>query len=160
MHGGNAVPYSARVPGEARCGEGNALGRDCAAPRRRARSACGRRRNLDAAGRVGFPGGRPSYVKLLERLLRGSTERRDPGEFNQVSKPVVILVEEQLNRITVETISLSSLSHWIRCFLLTRVQGLAPAGAPGGIRTPNPQIRSLMLYPVELRALGLMDTRT
>ncbi len=25
-------------------------------------------------------------------------------------------------------------------------------GAPGGIRTPNPQIRSLMLYPVELRA--------
>ena len=26
------------------------------------------------------------------------------------------------------------------------------AGAPGGIRTPNPQIRSLMLCPVELRA--------
>ena len=25
-------------------------------------------------------------------------------------------------------------------------------GAPGEIRTPNPQIRSLMLYPVELRA--------
>jgi hypothetical protein len=25
-------------------------------------------------------------------------------------------------------------------------------GAPGGIRTPNPQIRSLMLYPVALRA--------
>jgi hypothetical protein len=25
-------------------------------------------------------------------------------------------------------------------------------GAPGGIRTPNPQIRSLMLCPVELRA--------
>ena len=23
---------------------------------------------------------------------------------------------------------------------------------PGGARTPNPQIRSLMLYPVELRA--------
>ena len=35
--------------------------------------------------------------------------------------------------------------------------GLRPAdemiGAPGGIRTPNPQIRSLMLCPVELRAL-------
>ena len=27
------------------------------------------------------------------------------------------------------------------------------AGAPGGIRTPNPQIRSLMLCPVELQAL-------
>src|SRR6266576_6826934 len=26
-------------------------------------------------------------------------------------------------------------------------------GAPGGIRTPNPQIRSLMLCPVELQAL-------
>ena len=26
-------------------------------------------------------------------------------------------------------------------------------GAPEGIRTPNPQIRSLVLYPVELRAL-------
>jgi hypothetical protein len=26
-------------------------------------------------------------------------------------------------------------------------------GAPGEIRTPNPQIRSLVLYPVELRAL-------
>ena len=24
-------------------------------------------------------------------------------------------------------------------------------GDPGGSRTPNPQIRSLMLYPVELR---------
>src|SRR5208282_2675992 len=32
--------------------------------------------------------------------------------------------------------------------------------APEGIRTPNPQIRSLMLYPVELRAPGLMDART
>src|SRR4051812_35613504 len=27
------------------------------------------------------------------------------------------------------------------------------AGAPGEVRTPNPQIRSLVLYPVELRAL-------
>jgi hypothetical protein len=26
------------------------------------------------------------------------------------------------------------------------------AGAPGGIRTPNPQIRSLVLCPIELRA--------
>jgi hypothetical protein len=26
-------------------------------------------------------------------------------------------------------------------------------GAPGKIRTPNPQIRSLVLYPIELRAL-------
>lgn len=25
-------------------------------------------------------------------------------------------------------------------------------GAPGEIRTPNPQVRSLVLYPVELRA--------
>ena len=28
-------------------------------------------------------------------------------------------------------------------------------GAPGEIRTPDPQIRSLVLYPAELRALGL-----
>ena len=28
-------------------------------------------------------------------------------------------------------------------------------GAPEEIRTPNPQIRSLVLYPVELRAPGL-----
>ncbi len=34
------------------------------------------------------------------------------------------------------------------------VQAIENAGAPGGIRTPNPQIRSLMLCPVELRALG------
>ena len=27
-------------------------------------------------------------------------------------------------------------------------------GALGGIRTPDPQIRSLVLYPAELRALG------
>jgi hypothetical protein len=27
-------------------------------------------------------------------------------------------------------------------------------GAPGGIRTPDPQIRSLMLYPAELQALA------
>ena len=25
-------------------------------------------------------------------------------------------------------------------------------GAPGGIRTPDPQVRSLVLYPAELRA--------
>ena len=34
----------------------------------------------------------------------------------------------------------------------------APArgvGAPGGIRTPDPQIRSLVLYPAELRAPAL-----
>ena len=28
------------------------------------------------------------------------------------------------------------------------------SGASGGTRTPNPQIRSLMLYPIELRAQG------
>ena len=28
---------------------------------------------------------------------------------------------------------------------------LGGSGAPGGSRTPNPQIRSLMLYPIELR---------
>ena len=28
-------------------------------------------------------------------------------------------------------------------------------GDPGGSRTPNPQIRSLMLYPVELRGRSL-----
>ncbi len=31
--------------------------------------------------------------------------------------------------------------------------------APGGIRTPNPQIRSLMLYPVELRMRFLHPER-
>jgi hypothetical protein len=29
---------------------------------------------------------------------------------------------------------------------------LLNSGAPGGIRTPNPQIRSLVLCPIELRA--------
>src|SRR5678815_3565868 len=29
---------------------------------------------------------------------------------------------------------------------------IARVGAPGRTRTPNPQIRSLMLYPIELRA--------
>src|SRR6202023_2014695 len=33
----------------------------------------------------------------------------------------------------------------------------AARGALGGIRTPDPQIRSLVLYPAELRALGLME---
>jgi hypothetical protein len=32
------------------------------------------------------------------------------------------------------------------------------AGAPEGIRTPDPQIRSLVLYPAELPALGMSDT--
>jgi hypothetical protein len=31
-------------------------------------------------------------------------------------------------------------------------------GDPGGSRTPNPQIRSLMLYPVELRGRALVET--
>src|SRR5450755_4511749 len=34
-------------------------------------------------------------------------------------------------------------------------------GAPGEIRTPDPQIRSLVLYPAELRARGfLIDDQT
>ncbi len=32
-------------------------------------------------------------------------------------------------------------------------------GAPEEIRTPNPQIRSLMLYPIELRARGVFKER-
>ena len=31
---------------------------------------------------------------------------------------------------------------------------LGISGAPGEIRTPDPQIRSLVLYPAELRALA------
>ena len=34
----------------------------------------------------------------------------------------------------------------------TMAAKLLKFGAPGGIRTPNPQIRSLVLYPIELRA--------
>jgi hypothetical protein len=33
------------------------------------------------------------------------------------------------------------------------------AGDPGGSRTPNPQIRSLMLYPVELRGRSHKGSR-
>jgi hypothetical protein len=33
-----------------------------------------------------------------------------------------------------------------------RVCEISPIGAPGTIRTSDPQIRSLMLYPAELRA--------
>src|SRR3546814_11044944 len=32
-------------------------------------------------------------------------------------------------------------------------------GAPGAIRTPDPQIRSLMLYPAELRVRGEAPSR-
>jgi hypothetical protein len=32
-------------------------------------------------------------------------------------------------------------------------------GAPGAIRTPGPQIRSLMLYPAELRVHGVEAIR-
>jgi len=35
---------------------------------------------------------------------------------------------------------------------LTRLDAVQCDGTPGGTRTPNPQIRSLMLYPIELRA--------
>ena len=33
----------------------------------------------------------------------------------------------------------------------------AAAGDPGGSRTPNPQFRRLMLYPVELRGRFALD---
>ena len=33
------------------------------------------------------------------------------------------------------------------------------SGAPGKIRTPDPQIRSLVLYPAELPVLWVADTR-
>src|SRR3546814_4450173 len=34
------------------------------------------------------------------------------------------------------------------------------SGAPGAIRTPDPQIRSLVLYPAELRVRGAVPLRT
>jgi hypothetical protein len=37
------------------------------------------------------------------------------------------------------------------------IQNLKWICAPRGSRTPNPQIRSLMLYPVELWALRVMS---
>ncbi len=70
-----------------------------------------RRRNLDTAGRVGFLRGRPGYIQCLERLLGSWTECRNSRQFNQVSQPVVILIEEQLNRIRAETILLFFLGY-------------------------------------------------
>jgi hypothetical protein len=37
-------------------------------------------------------------------------------------------------------------------FLEARVRAMEETGAPGRIRTSDPQIRSLVLYPAELRA--------
>jgi hypothetical protein len=37
--------------------------------------------------------------------------------------------------------------------LLTMIERACGFGAPEEIRTPDPQIRSLVLYPAELRAL-------
>src|ERR1700683_2770256 len=46
---------------------------------------------------------------------------------------------------------------WLSEWLSNRFDDLKKVGAPGGIRTPNPQIRSLMLCPVELRAPSRCD---
>ncbi len=62
-----------------------------------------RRGNLDTASRVRFLGRRPSNIELLKRFLGGRAERRDPGQFDQMSQPVVVFIEEQFNRISVET---------------------------------------------------------
>ena len=48
--------------------------------------------------------------------------------------------------------------QWSPGLLLTSPQNrksrrMRDRSAPEGIRTPNPQLRRLMLYPVELRAL-------
>ncbi len=43
----------------------------------------------------------------------------------------------------------------------SRVLGGSMTGAPGGTRTPDPQVRSLMLYPAELPArIGLASGRS
>ena len=39
----------------------------------------------------------------------------------------------------------------------TNSQAVEKIGAPEEIRTPDPQIRSLVLYPAELRALTMPD---
>ena len=41
----------------------------------------------------------------------------------------------------------------LETLLAIMVNSAIKNGAPRGTRTPNPQIRSLMLYPIELRAL-------
>jgi hypothetical protein len=46
-------------------------------------------------------------------------------------------------------------ANWVAEPHVQRTPGLRPrlaSGAPGEIRTPDPQIRSLVLYPAELRA--------
>jgi hypothetical protein len=40
-----------------------------------------------------------------------------------------------------------------KAVLMQAAAACTSVGALGGIRTPDPQIRSLMLYPAELRAL-------
>ena len=97
----------------------------------------GRRRNLESSVRVRFLGSRPSHVEFLERLLRGWTERRDSGKLNQVGKPIVVLIEKQLDRITVETISLFLLSHWTAAFLFTPVQIGPLLARPEGFEPPT-----------------------
>ena len=47
------------------------------------------------------------------------------------------------------------ITPWISGFCLYRPKPLIFNGAPGKIRTPDPQIRSLVLYPAELAVLPL-----
>src|SRR5579862_6993051 len=44
----------------------------------------------------------------------------------------------------------------LACTVITAAIGQSQDGAPGEIRTPDPQVRSLVLYPTELRARAVV----
>src|SRR5207237_10320289 len=56
------------------------------------------------------------------------------------------------------TVTTTRMSVGVNRRAARRIIDGACAGAPGGNRTPDPQIRSLMLYPTELRARQALTT--
>ena len=74
------------------------------------------------------------------------------------------ILESQIDGCN-QTTSLVRREHQQRIFSLStssrgwRNVNRVANGDPGGSRTPNPQIRSLMLYPIELRGHLFMKKR-
>src|SRR5262245_32016712 len=77
-------------------------------------------------------------------LACGGPRSRDDTPPSSVASPSILSFAQSEKRVQPASCGLGRLNHvppkWMQ------------AGALGGIRTPDPQIRSLVLYPAELRA--------
>ena len=89
------------------------------------------------------------WLRLLDALVQAGAETTSSFQRRLGCFPRSLAEAEMCSRASTVIVALRVTVHPKR---RSSAKLLRKIGAPGAIRTPGPQIRSLMLYPAELRA--------